>query len=73
MDDTGRKKCLEFIESMGITPPPILTSTGDDGSGSPDASQETPSSAAGRLMSLDIVGAPSSFAFASTVVWSVLN
>ena len=73
MDDTGRKKCLEFIEAMGIIPPPMPTSTGDSAGGSTDASQETPSSAAGRLMSLGIVGAPSSFAFASAVVWSILN
>lgn len=80
MDEAGRKSCFEFMgtettspSTSTVIPPPTPTSTGDSSGGSPDASQETPSSAAGRLMSLDSVGATSSIAIASAVVWSILN
>ena len=50
------------------------TTTGDGAGSSPYASQETPTSAAGRLMTSDVVGGRASFAAASAVVvWSVFH
>ena len=59
------------FRALGAELPPT---TGDGAGSSPYASQETPTSAAGRLMSSDIVGGRASFAAASAVVvWSVFH